>query len=175
MADEPKTTPGGVPFVADEMAEILRRSADQAELAAGVSIRLTVEGGHADERYEYRFLAMGSGELDCELHCRMTGRDGRVARAPMQRDDFIRLVRSVEIPALQSARRALRRIPPCSLIGRLEITDGVRQISLLFMADPGQAESAGYEVPAPLARVIEDIYAIGAKYMEAQGIKSVRP
>jgi hypothetical protein len=175
MADALKTTPGGVPFVADEMADALRRSADDAELAAGVRIRLTVEGGHADERYEYRFLATGSGELDCELHCRMTGRDGRVARAPMPRDDFARLVRSIEIAALHGSKRALRRIPPCSLVGRLEITDGVRQMSFLFMADPGQAESAGYELPAPLASVIDSIYSMSAKYMESQGIRSVRP
>jgi hypothetical protein len=175
MPDELKTTPGGAPFVADEMAETLRRAVDNTELAANVRIRLTVEGGHADERYEYRFLATGSGELDCELHCRMTGRDGRVARARLQYDDFTHLLRSVEVPALLSSRRALRRIPPCSLIGRLEITDSVRQISFLFMADAGQAESAGYEVPAPLARVIDDIYSVGAKYMGRQGIESVRP
>ncbi|MPY89744.1 MAG: hypothetical protein GEU99_17710 [Luteitalea sp.] len=175
MPDEQKASPGGAPLVPDELAEKLRLAADHAERASDVQIRLSIEGGQAEERYRYRFEATGSGALACELYCRMTQRDGRIAGERIEREDFARLIRSVDVPALLSNRRPLRQIPPCSLVGRLEITDGLRQVAFLFMADPGQAESAGYELPPELARVVEDVYSVSAKYMEKQGITSVRP
>jgi hypothetical protein len=170
-----KISPAGAPFVPGEMAERLRSASEQPEAAAGVQLRLTVTGGHADERYDYRFEASGAGALSCDLHCRMTQRDAHVSNLRIERGDFVQLLRTIDVQKLIEVRRPLSRIPPCSLVGRFEIHDGVRQLTFLFMADPGQAESAGFRMPPELERIVEQVYSISAKYLRTEGPNSVRP
>lgn len=93
----------------------------------------------------------------------------------MSAADFERLLRSVDVRRLKEARRTrMPRIPPCSVLGRLEVFDGRERVEVVFMADPEQARQAGYRMPPVIARVTERIYAIAAQQLGLKGAAAVR-
>jgi hypothetical protein len=175
MPEEGKAAPTGIPAVPAELTESLRLAVEKPDLAREVQIRMSVEGGHEAERYSFHFNASGAGALSSSMSCRMTGREGRSRAERIEHEDFVGLLRAADLPRLIEVQRPLNRIPPCSLIGRLEITDGKQRVTFLFMADPAQAAAAGFQMPPELARLVEAVYAVSAKYMGAQGLEAVRP
>jgi hypothetical protein len=152
MSDEDaKAFPQGPPPEPSELAERFDRAVKEPEVRREFQIRLNVEGGHAGERYEFRFHASGTGDAEVSL---------------------VDNLRERRRETLLEASRSRPRIPPGSVVGRLEVGDGRQEISVLFMADPGQAESAGYRMPPELAEILQRLYDLGAKHL---GEKDVRP
>ena len=60
-------------------------------------------------------------------------------------------------------------IPPCSVVGVLEVFDGRERVRVVFMADPEQAREAGYRMPPAVSRLTKRIYTIAAQQL---GLKS---
>jgi hypothetical protein len=103
------------------------------------------------------------------MRCELTG---RAARAEPHRLDFAALARAIDPAALLEADLPAPRFPPDSLVGRLEISDGEQTLTLFYMADPEQAQAAGFRPPAALARAIDAIYAQGARLLGSDDIRS---
>lgn len=175
MVDEMKTVPAGIPSVPAELIETLRLALERPELASQVQIRMSIDGGQEAERYSFHFDASGAGVFSARMNCRMTERRLESGSERIERQDFVRLLRAADLPRLMETYRPLNRIPPCSLVGRLEITDGRQRVTFLFMADAAQAAAAGFQMPAELARLVDEVYAVSAKYMGVHGPEAVRP
>lgn len=171
-AENEKEAPHGVPPDPGQLAERLERAREEPDIRRDVHVRLDVEGGHAGERYEFRFRASGTGDAEMSLVDNLRGRRDEATVAKLTRRDVSGLLRALDVSALLEASRKRPRIPPGSVVGRLEVRDGRQEISVLFMADPGQAESAGYRMPPGLAETLERLYDLGAKHL---GAKDVRP
>ena len=167
-----KSHPAADPSSSVRLEDVLRRAADGEPLGPDTRIRLDVEGGHREERYVFHFLASGAGEAEVELHDNLV--DRHIARrvASLEPSEFADLARRVEVPALTRAALAKQQIPPGSVVGRLEVRGAGHDVRAIFMADPGQAESAGYEMPPGITDVVERIYDIAA---EKLGVDDVRP
>lgn len=169
---EIKGVPEGPPPDPIRLAERLDRALKEPEVRGDVKVRLSVEGGHAGERYEFRLRLSGTGDAEISLLDNLRGRreEGRIAQVTQR--DVTGLLRALDVQTLLLVSRARPRIPPGSVVGRLEVSDGQQEASALFMADPGQAESAGYRMPPGLARTLERLYELGAKHL---GVKDIRP
>jgi hypothetical protein len=167
-----KSGPAGIPTSPVRLEDVLRRAADGEPVGPDVRIGLDVEGGHRDERYEFHFLASGAGEAEAELHDNLAGRQVPRKMASLEPSEFADLVRRVELQPLIRASLAKQQIPPGSVVGRLEVRGAGHDVRAIFMADPGQAESAGYEMPAGITDVVERIYDIAADKL---GVDDVRP
>jgi len=170
-----KFTPAGVPSVPAELAKSIEGAIQHPERFQGIQIRMTIEGGQAEERYAFHFEASSEGLLISRMSCRLTGREARARSRTLSRAEFVDLLRHADIAKLVHVGRPLARVPPCSLLGRIEITDGIQRVSFLFMADPGQAEQAGMEPPPELARLVDRIFEVSAKHMDVADTRSLRP
>jgi hypothetical protein len=167
-----KESPDGVPPEHGQLADRLERAIEEPEIRQDFHLRLDVEGGHAGERYEFRFRASGTGDAEVSLVDNLRGRRDEAKAAKLTQRDISGLLGSLDVSTLLGASRLRPRIPPGSVVGRLDVSDGRQNISILFMADPGQAESAGYRMPPGLAETLERLYELGAKHL---GTKDVRP
>jgi hypothetical protein len=173
MSDEDaKAFPQGPPPEPGELAERFDRAVKDPELRREVQVRLNVEGGHAGERYEFRFHASGTGDAEVSLVDNLRERRREAKIAQLSQRELSGLLRALDVRTLLEASRSRPRIPPGSVVGRLEVSDGRQEMSVLFMADPGQAESAGYRMPPELAEILQRLYDLGAKHL---GEKDVRP
>lgn len=170
-----KITPAGVPSVPDELVQSIEGAIQHPERSQGIQIRMAIEGGQAEERYTFHFEASSEGLLTSQMSCRLTSREARARSGTLSRDEFVDLLRHADIAKLVQVGRPLARVPPCSLLGRIEITDGIQRVSFVFMADPGQAEQAGMEPSPELARLVERIFEVSAKHMDAADTRSLRP
>jgi len=171
-AEHAKAAPEGPPPDRGQLAERLERAVKEPEIRREFQVRLDVEGGHAGERYEYRFRASGTGDAEVTLVDNLHGRHEQAKIARLTQQDLSGFLRALDVAALLEASRMKPRIPPGSVVGRLQVSDGRQEISVLFMADPGQAESAGYRMPPGLAEAVERLYDLGAKHL---GAKDIRP
>jgi hypothetical protein len=173
MSDEnAKAFPQGPPPDPGQLAERFERALKEPEVRREFHVSLNVEGGHAGERYEFRFRASGTGDAEVSLVDNLRGRRDEAKIVQLTQRDISGLLRALDVRTLLQASRMQPRIPPGSVVGRLEVSDGRQEISVLFMADPGQAESAGYRMPPGLAETLERLYDLGAKHL---GAKDVRP
>jgi hypothetical protein len=144
--------------------------------AGAPRVRLTIEGGVRGEEYRFHFEAAAGGGVAYGLRSELTGRQigdsiGRIAPAAVDR-----LLRTADLGRLrQLERRRSPPIPPCSLVGRLEVVDGATRVQVLFMADPEQAKQAGHRTPPAVARTVERIYSLAAAEMRLPSADDVRP
>lgn len=160
-----KLAPGGIPQVHQELAEKIERAQQEPAAGQDLSIRMVIDGGEPEEHFRFVFEALGAGEINCGLICALTQREHPAERNQLPPDEFRTLLTAVELPELVKAYRPLKNIPPGSLVGRLEIRDSQQTFVFQFMADSGQAESAGH-VPSPaLMKLIETIYEIGGRQL----------
>jgi len=175
MATNQKVSPGGAPSVFGELAQTIQDAIANKDRANDVAIRMTIDGGQVEERYSFRFEASGQGAMTSRLSCRMTGREARSKPGALSRTEFVSLLRAADIAALIETKRPLVRIPPCSLLGRVEILGGAQKMTFIFMADQGQAEQAGMEPPPALARLVDKIFEVSAAHMEVKAARGLRP
>lgn len=138
---------------------------EQPEARHNLYVKLTVRGGMPSERYDLELESRGSGETTCSLGT--PTREGRKETQRMQlaEDEVIRLLDQMRLADLVKGDLPQPRIPPDSLVGRLEISGGGRPVTLLFMADPGQARSAGQEPPPQLAKAVSALYGVCASVL----------
>lgn len=173
MADSAaKQSPGDLPNAPEVLADKVAQAVKGGKERADLHVRLNVEGGVREERYEFRFDASGGGEVECGLICAMSKRDHAPKASKITAAEFAKLLKSVDIDRLAEAAKAVPRIPPDSLIGRLQVTDGQQEVTIIFMADPEQAKTAGYEPPPEVARLVDSIYKQAAKQL---GVRNARP
>lgn len=167
-----KDSPAGAPFAATELAAKLRRAVDDDEARRKIRVRLEVEGGQREERYHFLFTSTGVREAEAGVDDRLRDRTITPKSTELAAHDMTSLLRAIDVNGLVAASRIRPVIPPDSLVGRLVVGDGEQEVTVVFMADREQARSAGYEPPAAVSRVVDQIYELGAK---AVGAKDVRP
>jgi len=167
-----KHAPSAVPPVTADLAENVRRAADDRDARREIRVRLDVEGGQHEDRYEFRFEAAGSGEVESRFRSKLRSREYGPKTGELAPRDFTGLLRTIDVGELLEAAKAMPRIPPDSLVGRLLVSDGRQEVSVIFMADPEQAKTAGYEAPATLEKAVERIYALADRNL---GAKDIRP
>ena len=171
MADDRvKSSPGATPHVPKELARQLVLAVDDSAARAPIRIGLHVEGGLADERYDFDFEAWGTGVASSALSCRMTGRSPQPKQGTLSAKELTELLGKVNVEALAEAARRTPRFPPDSLVGRLEVGNETQRVSVLFMADPEQARSAGYEPPRAVRELTAAIYDLAAKQLHEKTV-----
>ena len=144
--------------------------------AGAPRVRLTIEGGVRGEEYRFHFEAAAGGGLAYGLRSELTGRQIPDAISRVEPAQFERLLRTAEPGRLKRAQRSrLPPIPPCSLVGRLEVFDGAERVQVVFMADPEQARQAGHRTPPAVRRAVDRIYALAATEMRLKSAADVRP
>jgi hypothetical protein len=175
MADYDRMQPGGSPRVPDELAQVMRAAIDLPDENGAVQLRMTIAGGVADERYDFHFEATSAGVVRADMSCRMTGRHVDPAIGALSRADIVGLLHAAEAVQRAGVRRPPRPVPPCSLLGRIEILGGTQRMSFVFMADAEQAKQAGMEPPRELAALVDRVFDVSTKGAKAAGAQSLRP
>jgi hypothetical protein len=171
MADDRvKSSPGATPQLPQELASQLALALDDPAARAPIRVGLHVEGGVANERYDFHFEASGTGGVSSALSCRMTGRSPEPKHGTLSAKELTELLRKVDVKALAEAARRAPRFPPDSLVGRLEVGNETQRVTVLFMADPEQARSAGYEPPRAVRELTAAIYDMGAKQLREKTV-----
>jgi hypothetical protein len=144
-------------------------------------VRLRIDGGNREERYLLDFELAEGGSLRAAFESALGNRSAPEIVTRVEPTEVESLKRALDVPKLRQtasrqARQARKPIPPCSLLGVLEVwEDGRSHARITFMADPGQAEQAGHTVPAEVGRALEAIYSMAAKYLRVEGTKGIRP
>lgn len=162
-------SPGAAPPEPGELDASIR-AAIERRTAPGIRVRLDVEGGHPGERYELRVRISG-GEAEVSLLDELRGLRREPVHRSVGRTPEVALLREIDAPALAEASKVQQRIPPGSVVGRLEIGDGERSVVTVFMADKGQAESAGFRIPSQVEQVVDRIYALASETIEESDIR----
>jgi hypothetical protein len=143
-------------------------------------VRLQINGGNSEERYDFNFELSRAGVLRCRMTDQMTRRQvpETIRRVePRRVETLLRALDPAKIKQIQAkqARGKPKPIPPCSLIGKLEIWDGREFVEATFMADPGQAEQAGHRIPAEVEKSLEAIFSMAASAAGLERPAALRP
>jgi hypothetical protein len=139
-------------------------------------VSMMIDGGNRGEEYSFHFEASAGGALRLLFKSDLSGLYFDDSRGRMESVEFDRLLRRVNVSRLKQARRRrMPPIPPCSLLGCLEVFDGKERVQVVFMADEGQAKQAGYRMPPIVARTRETIYGLAAKQLGLREAKALRP
>jgi hypothetical protein len=142
--------------------------------SGGPRISVRIDGGPRGEEYRFHFEAAAGAVL---LHYKsdLSGRQVDGSRGTLATAEFDRLLRGANIRQLRAASRARpARIPPCSVVGVLEVFDGRERVEVVFMADREQAREAGYRMPPAVSRLTERIYAIAAQQLGLKSADAIR-
>lgn len=167
-----KEQPAAAPSVPGDLVKRVSEAISDPERARDLRVALWVEGGAPSERFELSFEATGSGEARARMKDEVKGRGETSRTVELTQSDFAELLRALDVRQLLRAADRSHPIPPDSVIGRLELTDGEQRISTVFMADPEQAKDAGYELPRAVAEAVDRIYELAARELDE---KDVRP
>jgi len=166
-----KQEPTAAPSVPGTLVRKVSAGVSDPDSARDLRVALWVEGGAPSERYEFSFEAAGSGEASAGMRNEATGREARARTIELERGDFTDLLRTLDVRNLIRLAGRPQRIPPDSVIGRLEISDGEQRVSSVFMADPEQAKDAGYEVPQAVADAVDRIYDLAARQLDEKDLR----
>lgn len=172
MNDEAKWAPAGDPSGGEDTARELERALANPEQAQNVRLRLEVDGGAHGERYNLWFDSAGDGTTRLSLMDEMTDRRFDADTVKLPSDSIRKLFNQVDVGAMVAYAQTHAPIPPCSLVGRLEIVNGDRILSTVFMADEEQAKTAGFRLPPRIQQVVDSIYDLAARQM---GTENIRP
>jgi hypothetical protein len=166
-----KDQPAAAPSVPGELVKKVSEGISDPERARDLRVALWVEGGAPSERYEFHFEASGSGEARAGMKNEATGREAKPRTIELEPSDFSDLLRTLDVRRLIRAAGQQQRIPPDSVIGRLEISDGEQRVSTVFMADAEQAKDAGYELPREVAQAVDRIYDLAARQLDEKDVR----
>ena len=172
MNDRIKATPGGTPPDPTSLAAKVGAAHVEPQDPTELRVRLDVEGGSINDRYEFHFDGTGAGDVQLAVTDRLRGMEIAPRVSQVTSRDMTAVLKDIDIDLFADITRQLPPIPPDSTVGILRVSDGEQEVSIAFMADEGQAETAGFELPPELSQAIDGIYAISAKQLEQ---KSVRP
>jgi len=139
-------------------------------------VRMTIDGGTHGEEYSFHFEASAGGAVACRFKSELSGRQMEDSVSRIEPVEFDRLLRSLSVSRLKAVRRRrIPPIPPCSLMGQLEVFDGQERVQVIFMADAEQAKQAGFRMPPAVARAVERIYTLAARQLGVKGAEGIRP
>ncbi len=172
MNDNEKATPGGIPEDPIPLAAKVGAARVAPEDPTSLRVTLVVEGVSADDRYEFHFEGTGSGDTQVEVKNRLQQLEIRPRVGEVSVDVMADVFTSLDVGQMTALGRSLPPIPPDSTVGTLTVSDGRQQATVVFMADEGQAETAGFELPDDLRDAVDKIFEIGARQVE---LESVRP
>ncbi len=171
MNDNAKATPGGTPPDPMPLAAKVGAARVAPKEPSRLRVTLDVEGGSVDDRYEFHFEGTGAGDIQVGVKDLLRQLEIPTRVGHVEAGEMTEVLTSIDIGQVIAVSRGLPPIPPDSTVGILRISDGEQEVSVPFMADDGQAETAGFELPEDLRRAVNTIYEIGAKQLE---MKSVR-
>lgn len=165
-----KLSPSGIPVAVEELATKVHRAIQELDAEQDVIVRMTVSGGVEGERYDFHFTASSKG-VESGLQDQFSDRDygSRDYKAPQEA--FDQVLETVNVRELAMAKEQEFLFPPDSLVGQLLISGGDQVIRTVFMADPDQAETAGYEMPPYLEKTIDTVYDLAAKMMDVEDVR----
>lgn len=172
MSENAKVGPGGGPAQVTDLAERVREGSTESEDDRELRVRLEVSGGAAGEKFELRFAATESGRLEIYLVNELRQVESRREEGELSEGEFRRLLESVNVAQMSELSRLRQPIPPCSVVGRLIVSDGQQEVRVLYMAEPEQAREAGFGVHPSIERATEAIYGLVS---ERLSVKEVRP
>ena len=156
----------------EPLSDVVRHAIREDAVARKVRVAMHVSGGQPEQAYVFDFAADGSGKASCDLRCNLSRRSGRKRTRSLDSRRFRTLLRAVDKSGVLRRPAAAPRFLPDTVVGRLEISSGDATHRIYFAADPDQA-SVQKQVPsAALQRVIDAVYAEGAKLL---GVRSVKP
>jgi hypothetical protein len=150
------------------------------ELMDSPVVRLQINSGNSEERYDFNFELSREGLLRCRMSDRMMGRQVPETMSKVESRRVETLLRTLDPARIKQIQAKLARgkpkpIPPCSLIGKLEIWDGREFVQTIFMADPGQAEHAGHRIPAEVQASLQAIFSMAASATGLEGPAALQP
>jgi hypothetical protein len=137
----------GASFPSDDVRATLRQALDSPEKLRDLRIALTVSGGMPDERYDLRFVARGDGEVACGLDSGTTPAALGMQSKRLSVQEMAGLIDRMRLADLLETDVSMPRIPPDSLVGRIEIAaQGGEPLVIYFMADESGANCGGCDI-----------------------------
>lgn len=172
MSDREKAAPGAIPPDETPLASKVGAANVSPEDPTQLVVRLDVEGGSGADRYELHLVGTGSGDVQLEVKDRLRQIEFSPRVGQARAEEVADVLKCIDIAQIIEFSGRIPPIPPDSVVGILRITDGKEEVSLPFMADEGQAENAGFELPEELREAIDAIFEISARQLD---VESVRP
>lgn len=172
MADKlGKQQPGAAPGALDDLASRVGPAGTAPRDSDGLRVHLDVHGGVAGERYELRLQLDDTGEIVVSLLDEMKKTELATRTGKVSHSDFLRVVQGMDVSRMAESNRGRPAIPPDSLIGRLSIGDRRNEKTVLFMADPRQAEAAGFRLEPGVEKVVDTLYRLAARQLDRRNVR----
>jgi hypothetical protein len=143
----------------EDVRSALLAAVEEPERRKGIRVALTVRGGMPEQAYELRFETYGTGEVTCGVMTPEMRQQMRTERTKLSEREAADLLDRMSVAELVRVDVPMPRIPPDSLVGRLEVSANGEPLTIYFMADPAQAEDAGQPPPPQVVKAVEAIYA----------------
>lgn len=175
MGKEPQSIPAQAPPAASGVAEGLRAAAADPAARRGAFVRLHVFGGVHGEAYELDYRIDADGRESGQMKDDLKGRSDQTSAAKSKvvaPARFAAMLRAIDVDSLMRADPPRTGFPPDSVVGRLEISDGERTESFLFLANETQAVDARMATPSALSKAADVLFDAAADHF---GTKEVRP
>ena len=162
----PDLSPPKVGPLAGKLEEAVANEAAANEIA----VTLRVGGGLRGQEYHYEFSTTGGARVRCRLRDAMKRREMERESATLQKNDFKRLLRQIQASKILTRPEEPPRFLPDTVVGVLEISDGQTTQRIWFAADEDQAEVQNKKMPPGVAKIVEMIYAMGARILKTRSI-----
>ena len=166
--DEPKITPVSG-SLQESLASAVAKAGDERK---NVSVSLKIAGGLPSQAYQLDFQVSGEGAVRCEMGCEMSGRKAKSEAGTLKDAEFGTLLKKVVESGVLNVPQEQPRFLPDTLVGVLEISDGVSVYRTYFAADPDQAKQQNQTLRPELEKTINELYRMAAK---VAGTRSVKP
>ena len=156
MAD--KRSPAIVPNITSSVAHNLELAAEDIEASKDIRIELRISGGIPSQSYHLIFVASGSGELKCSFNDQLYERQKSSEQKHFDPKMFGSLLRKIQNSGVLEIEPDLPRFLPDTVVGVLQVSDGVSIQKYFFPADKDQAAVQDVVVPAELEKALDVIY-----------------
>ncbi len=174
MPTSRKTIAINPPKLAASVAAGLRRAIEDPARHPDAYISLSASGGLHGEHYEFEYRIDAAGRVTSRLTDELKGRrhaERALAGNAVDPSRFVALARAIDVPALLRVTPVSGGFPPDSVVGRLEVGDGKKAATFLFLADDEQAPRSRAVAPAPLRKAAAAVYAAAAAYLGTADVK----
>jgi hypothetical protein len=165
-----KKAPTGIPQSIKLQQNNFNLSFKDQKNFKNLGLSMKIDGGVHGEKFKFDFDANAKGEVVCGMNCQLSDRQHKVKKYKVNTEVFQELFNLVNIGEYLKLQNQIR-IPPCSLIGRIELRNGKEKMEFIFMADKGQAEEVGYRIPDAMSVLIEKIYTITERQLKSKDIR----
>lgn len=170
MIDDVKPSPDTLDQP-DRLRVILARAAS-GDIDEDLLLSMRVVGGVHSQSYRFQLIVSGRGDAHCELQCRVTGRQGRVHDVKLEPRQVIELSQRVYESGILDVAPEPPRFLPDTIVGVIEISNGVSTLRVYFAADPDQAAAQDRVPPEAVRRTAEAMYSLGRQML---GLPSAEP